>query len=205
MTGADDELRALAARRKELEAALTELSRQRGVRDEVEALRRTVDELETEVEAARSAADMEKNVEKKTQAERTYEALEAQMQDLKRRMIALSTEVHQANAAGEKDDRAGVHVDSVATLVTNVKKAAVDLKRQAEANLDALARSEQSPGESFAKAYSRALETPMGRSLMRTLDDAQALATGGPTASQIEEHRKSLGSQPIAHNIAMGF
>jgi hypothetical protein len=136
-----------------------------------------------------------------TEAERRYKALEERMQELKREMIALSTEVHRANAAGEKDDSAGQHVDSILA----VKKAAIDLKRQAEANLDALARSEQSPGESFAKAYSRALDTDMGRSLMRTLDDAQALATGGPTAAQIEEHRKSLAvQQPIAHSIGIG-
>ncbi|MEZ5778511.1 MAG: hypothetical protein R3E44_09125 [Paracoccaceae bacterium] len=195
MSRAEQELRALEAQRKELEAALTELARERGIQEEVDALRLVVDKLETEVEAARSAAAMETNMEKKTQAERTYEALEAQVQDLKRRMIELSTQVHQANAAGEKDDKAGDHVDSVLSVAeraTQVKKQAVGLKRQAEANLDSYVKSIQGPGESFAKAYSRALDTEMGQALVRTLDDSQALLTGGPTAGQLDAHRKSL-------------
>jgi chromosome segregation ATPase len=194
MSEAEEELRALEARQKELEAALSALSRERGIREEVEALRLVVDRLETEVEAARSAAEMEKNVEKKTQAERTYEALEAQMQELKVRMIELSTAVHQARAAGKTDDKAGDHVASMEGLVTNVKKQAVDLKRQAEANLDGYAKSLQRPGESFEASYSRMLETPLGRSMLATLGDAQALATGGPTAGQLDAHRKSLGA-----------
>jgi hypothetical protein len=68
----------------------------------------------------------------------------------------------------------------------------VDLKRQAEANLDALAKSVQAPGESYEKAYVKALETDMGRSLLATLEDSQSLSTGGPTAAQLAEHRKAL-------------
>jgi hypothetical protein len=128
-----------------------------------------------------------------TEAERRYKALEERMQELKREMIALSTAVHEANTAGEKDDRAGDHVASMVNLV-GVKKAAVLVRQDAEAQLDALARAEQGPGETFAKAYSRALDTPMGRSLVATLDDAQALATGRPTEAMLDAHRKSLAS-----------
>jgi chromosome segregation ATPase len=192
MSKSEEELRALEAQRKELEAAPGELARDNAIKEEVEALRLVVDKLETEVEAARSAAEMEKNVEKKTQAERTYEALAARMQELKEKMIALSTQVHGANAAGVKDDKAGDHVSSMADHVTNVKKAAVLVKFEAERNLDTYAKSLQGPGESFEKAYSRALDTEMGQMLMRTLDDAQALSTGGPTSGQLAEHRKSL-------------
>jgi hypothetical protein len=138
-----------------------------------------------------------------TEAERRYKALEERMQELKREMIALSTAVHEANTAGEKDDRAGDHVASMANLV-GVKKAAVLVRQDAEAQLDALARAEQGPGETFAKAYSKMLETPAGRSLMATLDDAQALLTGGPTEAMLDAHRRALaGAQPIAIGIGI--
>jgi hypothetical protein len=127
-----------------------------------------------------------------TAAERKYEDLAERMADLKRQMLELATEVHQANAPGKKDDDAGDHVAGMATLVTNVKKLAIEVKRAAEANLDLLATSVQGPGETFAKAYSRAIETPMGRSLVATLDDAQALATGTPTAAMLDAHRQTL-------------
>ena len=47
-------------------------------------------------------------------------------------------------------------------------------------------------GETFEKAYDRALDTPMGRELLRTRDDAQAIATGGATEADLEAARKSL-------------
>lgn len=140
-----------------------------------------------------------------TNAEKEYAALEAQMQELKARMVALSTAVHQANAAGEKDDDAGEHVASMATLV-GVKKAAVFVRQDAERQLDALAKSDQGPGETFEKAYSRVLETPVGRGLLATLDDAQRLSLGQPSEAMVEAHRKSLAvQQPVGHSIGMGY
>jgi hypothetical protein len=133
-----------------------------------------------------------------TEAERRYK-------ELKREMIALSTAVHGANAAGEKDDNAGEHVSSMANLV-GVKKAAVLVRQDAEAQLDALAKSMQSPGETFAKAYTKALDTPAGRSLTATLDDATRLSVGQPTEAMLDAHRRALtGAQPIAHAIGMGY
>jgi ribosome-binding ATPase YchF (GTP1/OBG family) len=188
MSKAEEELRALEAQRQELEAALGELAREKGIKDEVEALRLVVDKLETEVEAARSAAEMEKNVEKKTQAERTYEALAARMKELKEQMLELANQVHQDRSPKTEDDAS----TRVREMATQVKKQAVAVKFEAERNLDSYAKSLQGPGESFEKAYSRALDTEMGQMLMRTLDDAQALSTGGPTAGQLDAHRKSL-------------
>ena len=50
----------------------------------------------------------------------------------------------------------------------------------------------QQPGETFEKAYSRALNTDMGRSMLRTLDDATAIQTGQPTEADLETARKNL-------------
>jgi hypothetical protein len=140
-----------------------------------------------------------------TAAERKYEELARRMTELKEQMLALATEVHQDRAPGKKDDDARDHVSSMANLV-GVKKAAVLVRQDAEAQLDALAKSMQSPGETFAKAYTKALDTPAGRSLTATLDDATRLSVGQPTEVMIDAHRRSLtGAQPIAHSISMGY
>jgi hypothetical protein len=126
-----------------------------------------------------------------TAAERKYEALAAKIQELKEQMLTLATEVHQDRAPGKKDDRADQHVDSMLTHV-DVRKAAVFVKQDCERQLDLLAKQMQGPGETFEASYSKMLETPLGRSMLATLEDAQALSTGGPTAGQLDAHRKSL-------------
>jgi hypothetical protein len=128
-----------------------------------------------------------------TAAERKYEELARRMTELKEQMLALATEVHQDRAPGKKDDDARDHVDSMLTHV-DVRKAAVFLKQDCERQLDLLARQMQGPGETFEASYSKMLDTPLGRSMLATLEDSQALASGGPTAGQLAEHRKSLGA-----------
>ena len=59
-------------------------------------------------------------------------------------------------------------------------------------SVDQLAKSIQQPGEGFHKAYDRALDTDMGKALMRSRDDAAALEIGGITSMDIDEARKSL-------------
>lgn len=78
------------------------------------------------------------------------------------------------------------------TKTDDVRKAAAANRQAAERQLDELAKSTQQPGETFEKAYSRALDSDMGRSLMQTRDDAAALEVGGITSMDIEEARKSL-------------
>ncbi|MEM6931093.1 MAG: hypothetical protein AAF602_29430, partial [Myxococcota bacterium] len=65
------------------------------------------------------------------------------------------------------------------TKTDDVRKAAAANREAAERQLEELAKSIQQPGETFEKAYSRALDTEMGRSLMLTRDDAQELERGG--------------------------
>ncbi|GAA5071286.1 hypothetical protein N0B44_13285 [Roseibacterium beibuensis] len=74
----------------------------------------------------------------------------------------------------------------------DVRKAAAANRQAAERQLDELAKSIQQPGETFEKAYSRALDTDMGRSLMMTRDDAQELERGGVTSMHLADARKSL-------------
>lgn len=121
-----------------------------------------------------------------TEAERKYEALVERMKELKHEMLALADEVH-----GERT----ATVTSTATeriAAVTAKAAAMDVKARAERNLDDLAKSMQADGESFAKAYSRMMETDLGRSMLATLDEANDLAAGRPTMKQVEAHRKSL-------------
>jgi type II secretory pathway component PulJ len=124
-----------------------------------------------------------------TEAERRYEALAERMEEMKREMIALSDEVHRARTPATEPDATN-RVEGALALVD--KSGARALKARAEAQLDDLARSMQEPGESFAKAYTRAIETDLGRSMLRTLDDATRLAQGDPTEAMVAEHRKSL-------------
>ena len=121
-----------------------------------------------------------------TKAEERYEELERAMARLKAELVALSTEVH--------GDRTAT-VTSTATeriAAVTTKAAAMNVKARAERNLDDLAKSMQTQGESFAKAYSRMMETDLGRSMLETLETATDLAAGRPTAKQVEAHRKSL-------------
>lgn len=78
------------------------------------------------------------------------------------------------------------------TKTDDVRKAAAANRLEAERQLDELAKSIQQPGETFEKAYSRALDTDMGRSLMQTRDDAQELERGGITSMHLADARKNL-------------
>jgi hypothetical protein len=78
------------------------------------------------------------------------------------------------------------------TKTDDVRKAAAANREAAERQLDQLAKSIQQPGEGFHKAYDRALDTDMGKALMRSRDDAAALEIGGITSMDIDEARKSL-------------
>lgn len=76
----------------------------------------------------------------------------------------------------------------------NVKKDAGRNRAEAERQLDALAKGIQRDGERFEAAYGRALDIDLGRSLMRTRDDAQELERGGITSMDLIEVRKKLAS-----------
>ena len=134
------ELKRLEDKKKDLENALMRLARDEAEALEVAELAQEVEQLETQVKAARAAASMEKTM----------------------------------------------------TKTDDVRKAAAANREAAERQLDELAKQMQQPGESFHKAYDRALDTDMGKALMRTRDDAQELERGGVTSMELDEARKSL-------------
>jgi chromosome segregation ATPase len=133
------ELARLEARKKDLEDALMRLARDEAEAQEVAELALEVEQLENQVETARAAANMEKNMTK------------------------------------------------------DVRRAARLNREAAETQLDTLAKSMQQDGETFEKAYLRALDTDMGKALLQTRDDAQELERGGITSMDVAEARKQLG------------
>jgi len=134
------ELKRLEDKKKDLEDALMRLARDEAEAQEVAELAQEVEQLETQVKAARAAASMEKTM----------------------------------------------------TKTDDVRKAAATNREAAERQLDELAKSMMEPGESFHKAYDRALNTDMGKALMRTRDDAQELERGGVTSMHLADARKNL-------------
>ncbi|MFD1344273.1 hypothetical protein [Litorisediminicola beolgyonensis] len=113
------------------------------------------------------------------------EADAEEVMELAKEVELLEQQVATARAAAQS-------LENDMTKTHDVRKAAAANRLLAEANLDALAKSIQRPGESFHKAYDRALDTDMGRALMRTRDDAQELERGGVTSMELDEARKNL-------------
>jgi len=90
--------------------------------------------------------------------------------------------------------RTAANMEKTMTKKNNITKAAADNRRKAEAELDKLAKSVQQDGETFEKAYLRALDTDIGKSLMQTRDDAQELERGGITAMDVADAHKRLNA-----------
>jgi protein subunit release factor A len=88
--------------------------------------------------------------------------------------------------------RAATNMEKTMTKKNEIKKAAADNRRKAEAELDKLAKSLQQGGETFEKAYMRALDTDMGKALMQTRDDAQELERGGITSMDVAKAHADL-------------
>lgn len=88
--------------------------------------------------------------------------------------------------------RAAANMEKTMTNPNDIKKAAAKNRETAEAELDKLAKSVQQDGETFEKAYIRALETDIGKALMQARDDAQELERGGITSMDVAEAHKKL-------------
>lgn len=117
------------------------------------------------------------------------EAEAQEVAELAQEVTLLENEVESARAAAKSPQDTAKRT---ADMSNEVKKQALDLKKRAEKQLDELAKSICHPGETFEAAYSRALDTEMGAMMLKTLDDASALATGSPTQSDLEEARAAL-------------
>ena len=90
--------------------------------------------------------------------------------------------------------RTAANMEKTMTKKNNITKAAADNRRKAEAELDKLAKSVQQDGETFEKAYLRALDTDIGKALMQTRDDAQELERGGITSMDVADAHKRLNA-----------
>lgn len=101
----------------------------------------------------------------------------------------LEAEVETARAAAEmeKNDMTRENMTKA-----DVAKAAAGVMAKVDAQIDALAKSMQADGETFEGAYVRALDTDMGRSMLKTRQDAHDLATGAPTGDDVQKARAAL-------------
>lgn len=128
--------------------------------------------------------------------------LEARKKDLEDALMRLARDEAEAQEVAElaqeveqlenqvETARAAANMEK--TMTKDVRKAARLNREAAETQLDTLAKSMQQDGETFEKAYLRALDTDMGRALMQTRDDAQELERGGITSMDVAEAHKSL-------------
>lgn len=57
-----------------------------------------------------------------------------------------------------------------------------NIRAEAERNLDNYARTICKDSETHEQAYARVMETDLGRSMIKTLDDTVAHQTGAPTS-----------------------
>ncbi|MEE9453131.1 MAG: hypothetical protein V3V13_01945, partial [Paracoccaceae bacterium] len=105
----------------------------------------------------------------------------------------LAQEVEQLESQVESA-RAATNMEKTMTKKNDIKKAAADNRRKAEAELDNLAKSMRQDDETFEKAYLRALDTDMGKALMQTRDDAQELERGGITSMDVADAHKRLNA-----------
>ena len=141
-------------------------------------------------EGERHAAELKRLEDKKRDLEDALTRLardEAEAQEV----AELAQEVEQLETK-VKAARAAASMEKKMTKTDDVRKAAAANREIAERQLDELAKSIQQPGESFHKAYDRALNTDMGKALMQTRDDAQELERGGVTSMHLADARKNL-------------
>ena len=108
-----------------------------------------------------------------------------------REVAELAQEVEQLEQQVEAA-RMAANMEKTMTNPNNIKKAAADNRRKAEDQLDKLAKSVQRDGETFEKAYLRALDTDMGKALMHARDDAQELERGGITSMDVAKAHADL-------------
>ncbi|KHQ53604.1 hypothetical protein [Mameliella alba] len=194
------ELKRLEDRKKELEDALSRLARDEADAEEVMELAKEVELLEEQVATARAAVQSQE----KTMTKNDQHL--AHMGEKQRRLydaLVNATEAEADAMYAQLADKLNLPEIDVprskrpATTVTeksihDVRKAAAANREAAERQLDELAKQMMEPGESFHKAYDRALNTDMGKALMQTRDDAQELDRGGVTSMALDEARKSL-------------
>lgn len=141
-------------------------------------------------EGQRHAAELKRLEDRKKELEDALGRLARDEADAEE-VMELATLVEQLEQHVETA-RAVADMEKTMTKTRDVRKAAASNRQAAERQLDELAKSIQQSGETFEKAYSRALDTDMGKALMQSRDDAQELERGGVTSMHLAEARKNL-------------
>jgi hypothetical protein len=146
-------------------------------------------------EGERYAAELTRLEAKRKELEDTLGRL-ARDEDEMTRVLELAQDVQQLEAEVETA-RAAVEMEKNDMTRENmtksdVAKAAAGVMAKVDAQIDALAKSMQADGETFEAAYVRALDTDMGRSMLKTRQDAHDLATGAPTGDDVQKARAAL-------------
>jgi small-conductance mechanosensitive channel len=147
------------------------------------------------IDGNRHAADLVRLESKRKELEDTLTAL-ARDEDELDRVLELAREIdqleQQVDAARAAANIPHKTAKRSAIMPDDLQKRALANKKVAERQLDDLAKSLRQPGETFEVAYSRALDTEMGAMMLKTLDDATALASGNPTQFDLEKARIAL-------------
>lgn len=112
-----------------------------------------------------------------------------QVMELAQDIERLEQEVESARAAVDMEKNV---ITKDAMTKSDVAKAATGVMVKVDAQIDTLAKSMRAEGETFEAAYVRALDTEMGRSMLKTRQEAHDLATGAPTGEDVAKARACL-------------
>lgn len=147
------------------------------------------------IDGNRHAADLVRLESKRKELEDTLAALARDEGELDR-VLELAQEIdqleQQVDAARAAANIPHKTAKRSAIMPDDFQKRVLANKKVAENQLDDLAKSLRQPGETFEAAYSRALDSEMGVMMLKTLDDATALASGNPTQFDLEKARAAL-------------
>jgi SOS response regulatory protein OraA/RecX len=132
------------------------------------------------IDGNRYAADLVRLEAKRKELEDTLAALARDEDELDRvielahEIEQLEAEVHSARAIAQSGAK-------------NMIKSAAKIRSEAEQNLDNYADLIREDGETHEQAYKRAMQTELGRSMIKTLDYTVALQTGEPTSDDVAD------------------
>ena len=144
-----------------------------------------------EIDGQRHADELRQLREKKKEIKETLGRLrrdEAETRDVvefMQKIDELEAVVEQAGSKVTQQTK-----ETMMTTDDDVRKAAHENVQRVDRELDRLAKSMQTETESFEKAYSRAMDTQMGRALMRTRQEAYEISTGGATEADLDRARR---------------
>tara|TARA_R110002020_G_scaffold95937_1_gene229889 strand:+ start:10550 stop:10990 length:441 start_codon:yes stop_codon:yes gene_type:complete len=141
-------------------------------------------------EGERYAAELTRLEAKRKELEDTLGRL-ARDEDEMERVMELAQDVQQVEQEVESARAAAEMEKNDMTDETVTKRAARNMAN-VDGQLDDLAKSIQTEGETLEAAYVRALDTDMGKSMLRTREEAHALATGRVTEADVQKARASL-------------